>query len=106
MVANETVTKPSVMSVGLKYGLIMGLISIVYSLIKVAVGANPMDNGWVSNVALLVIVVSVVVLAQKNFKDSGDGFMTYGQGLGVAMVATIVSVVVSGIYTFIYLNFI
>jgi hypothetical protein len=104
----ETTAKteqPTAMSVGFKYGLILGLISIVLTIIFFVVGMNPFEGGWKSwlNTCLAILFV---VLAHKNFKDNGDGFMSYGQGLGIAMVTFLVSMVVSGIFSYIYLQFI
>ncbi len=106
METNEVSTKPSVLSVGLKFGAILGLASIVIHLVQVAIGANPMDNSWVNNIINLVLVVGVVVFAHKAFKENGDGYMSYGQGLGLAMVVVLVSLVISAIWMLIYFNII
>jgi hypothetical protein len=97
--------QPTVMSVGLRYGLILGLISIAITIIFFVVGMNPFDGSWKGWVSTVLAVV-MVVLAQKNFKDTGDGFMSYGQGLGIALITFLVSMVLSGIFSYIYLSFI
>lgn len=97
--------QPTVMSVGLKYGLILGLASIVVNVIMFAIGMNPFEGGWKGWIGSVLAIV-VLVLAHKNFKDAGTGFMSYGQGLGIAMVTFLVSIVISGIFSYIYLNII
>jgi hypothetical protein len=104
MESNE-VAKPSVMSVGLKFGLILGLVSVTIGLVQLVIGYNPMENSWVQNVINVVITVVAIVFAHKSFKDNGDGYMSYGQGLGIGMITVVVSLVIGGIYTYVYLNF-
>ena len=105
METNETL-KPSVMSVGLKFGVMLGLISVVFSLVLYVAGINPMDYQWVTNSINLVFVVTIVAFAHKNFKDNGNGFMSYGQGLGIGVITAITSMVIAGVYTYLYFNYI
>jgi hypothetical protein len=91
-------------SVGVKYGLISALISVVYFLVLVVSGQNAFDNKW--SWIGLIVSVAIVILAHKNFKDSGNGFMTYGQGVGIAFWIALVSVVINFALTYAYVNFI
>jgi hypothetical protein len=100
-----TQQNPSVFSVALKYGLIIAGASIVWFILQVILGMNPFVRDWKGWLGL-VISVALVALAHKNFKDSGDGFMSYGQGLGIGFVAVMVSVIIGGIFNFCYINFI
>ena len=99
--AAESVTTRSV---GIKYGLISALISTVFFLILVVSGQNAFDNkwGWIE----MIIGVALLILAQKNFKDGGDGFMSYGQGVAIAFWIALISVVIRVILTYSYVNFI
>jgi Protein of unknown function (DUF4199) len=103
----ETTRKnaPSVMAVALKFGLIMGLVSIVISVITVVTGGNPLESDWKGWVSIL-LSIGILVLAHKNFKDSGDGYMSYGQGLGIGFIAFMVSIVIGFIFMMIYMNFV
>jgi hypothetical protein len=96
-VSNEVVT---VRSVGLKFGLIMAVYSVVFFLIVSLAGLNPFDN----KLGLISIPISIVilVLAHRNFKASGDGFMSYGQGIGIAVLMTLVSLIIAGLFSYFY----
>jgi hypothetical protein len=98
--------KPSAMSVGLKFGLILAIISIASMLIQFVIGTSPFSGGWLNSIISIALTVAVVVFAHKNFKENGDGFMSYGQGLGIAMITVIVSIVVGMIFSYVYLNMI
>jgi Protein of unknown function (DUF4199) len=93
----------STRSVGIKYGAFSGLAGIVMFLITVVTSPAPMQGGWSSWVSM-AISVTLLVLAHKNFKDSGDGFMSYGQGIGIGFWFTLVGSVLSVIVMYLYLN--
>lgn len=99
------VEQPTAISVGAKFGLYLGLVSIAMTIIYVLVGMNPFDGGWKGWVGAIV-ALAFVVLAHKNFKDTGNGYMSYGQGLGIAVVLSIVSTLVGALFSFIYISFI
>lgn len=95
---------PSVRAVGLKYGSILAIVNIVYFLALSLSGQNPFDNkwGWIG----IIFSVAALVLAQRNFKAEGDGFMTYGQGVGIGFWITLVSLLVGALFTYVYANII
>ncbi|MFZ6011225.1 MAG: DUF4199 domain-containing protein [Bacteroidota bacterium] len=90
----------TVRSVGVKYGLISAMISIVFFLVLVFTGQNAFDNTW--NWIGLIFSIAILVLAQKNYKDSGDGFMSYGQGVGIAFWIALISLIIGGLFTYLY----
>ena len=100
----NTTSAVTTRSVGVKYGLISALLSVVYFLVLAVSGLNAFDNkwGWIG----MVISVVIVVLAHKNFKDSGNGYMSYGQGVGIAFWIALVSVVINFALTYAYIAFI
>jgi len=91
-------------SVGIKFGLISALISVVFFLVLALSGQNAFDNTW-SWIGLVISVV-IVYLAHKNFKDSGNGFMSYGQGVGIAFWIALISLVINFAVTYLYVSFI
>jgi hypothetical protein len=100
----NTVTKPSTFSIGLKWGLISTLVHVIIFLVTSLTGLDPFDQ----KMAFINIPISigVLVLAQKAFKDAGDGFMTYGQGVMIALWVSIVGVIAGGLFTYVYTNFV
>ena len=90
----------SVRSVGMKFGLISAVYSIVFLVGMSLAGLMAFDNKW----SWLHMVVSIVilVLAQREFKSSGDGFMRYGQGIGIAFWISLTAIVVAGLFTYVY----
>ena len=97
--------KVTVSQIGLKNGIIVGLIFIVYSMILQFLNLDMELMGYLSYLNYVILIV-FVVLAHKAFKEGGDGFMTIGQGLGIGMLIALVGGVISSIFSYIYLKFI
>ncbi|QNP51020.1 DUF4199 domain-containing protein [Hymenobacter qilianensis] len=84
----NTSTPVSTTSVGLRYGLLTGIVSIIYSFILLA--ANLEQNTALSLLGI-VILIGGIFLAHKNYKENNGGFMSYGQGLGIGVILSLVS---------------
>ena len=95
--------KVTISQVGLRYGIIIGLVLIVYSLILQFTGQ--VANNWLSAVNYIFLIVGIA-LAHKAFKEGGDGFMSIGQGLGIGTLISAVSAVISVVFSYIYVKFI
>ena len=99
----ENTTTPAVttVSVGLRYGLLTGIVSVIFSLILNV--SNQEDNPlkWLS----FVILGGGILLAHRFFKQANGGFMSYGEGLGIGAVLSVVVGLLSAVFTFIYVNY-
>jgi hypothetical protein len=93
---------PTVRSVGLKFGAVSSIVNIVFFLVLSLSGLNAFDNkwGWIG----MIFSIVILVLAQRNFKAEGDGFMSYGQGVGIGVWMSLVAIVVGGLFTYVYAN--
>lgn len=97
---NEKVT---VRQVAIKWGLILGIISIVVFLAIYFAGF--MGESWAGWISPIIAVV-IIYLAHNEFKEQGNGYMSYGQGLGLGTLTTVVSGVVSSVFSYVYVKFI
>jgi len=91
-------------STGIRYGAIFGIISIAYFLIFTIADLD-MSKG-IGRWGTTIIALVIVFLAHKFFKENGDGFMTYGQGIGIGFWIGLVASAISSIFTYIYVKFI
>ncbi|MFK7953231.1 MAG: DUF4199 domain-containing protein [Ekhidna sp.] len=99
----EESSNTTVKSVAMKWGVINGLLAIVLLLIIDFAGLiGNQAVGWIGYVVFLVLLI----LAHKQFKEEGDGYMSYGQGLGIGTLAMVISSVISSTFFFIYISFI
>ncbi|SET60059.1 DUF4199 domain-containing protein [Hymenobacter actinosclerus] len=101
----ENTTTPAVTpsSVGIRYGLITGVIVTIISFLQLALISDPETPvRWLSAVVMIV----AIVMAHKQFKKLNNGFMSYGQGLGIGTILTVVAGVISSIFSYVYMTFI
>jgi tetrahydromethanopterin S-methyltransferase subunit G len=91
-------------AIGIKWGLIGAAIGValfvIYNVLKIDFTSGPLS--WLS----YPIIIAFIFIAQKQFKDSGDGYMSYGQGMGVAFWYGLISSVISSAFTYVYIKFI
>jgi uncharacterized ion transporter superfamily protein YfcC len=100
----NTTQSPSTLKTGATYGLFAGLFSVIVFVVVSALGLNPFGGGL--NYIGTVVSIVLLVLAHKKFKESGDGFMSYGQGLGISIFFFLVSVLLATAVMYVYINFI
>lgn len=90
-------------SVGIRYGALTGLVIIIYSFILFATGQEMNQAlGWVS----LVLPIGGIIFAHKAFKQANAGFMSYGQGLGIGVLLSLVNGVLTSVFSYVYRTFI
>jgi hypothetical protein len=99
----EPTSGTSVKAVAIRYGLLTGFVTVIYSFILYV--AEQSENKALSFVSALILIAGIY-LAHKHFKKENDGYMTYGQGLSLGALLSIIVGLLSGIFTYIYLKFI
>ena len=95
-------TPVSTTSVGLRYGLLTGLVSIIISFGLFATNQETSPLRY----ATFAVLIGGMVLAMISFKQNNQGFMSFGQGVGIGTVLSAVVGVLSGIFSYVYMNFI
>jgi hypothetical protein len=90
-------------SAGIRYGVISGIIGVFYF---VGLAVAGVDMQGPAQYLGILVTIAMLFLAHKYYKDNGDGFMTYGQGIGIAFWMGLVSSIISSIFTFVYVSFI
>lgn len=91
-------------SVGVRFGLIMGAVSIAYFMSLTVAGADVTQG--IGRWSQVLINAAIIFLAHKSFKDNGDGFMSYGQGFTIGFWISLISSSLSSVFTFIYVKYI
>jgi hypothetical protein len=103
----STTTTPSTARIALKYGLFIGLGLVIFYLVMQLAGlATNNTANMLSIVIWIAILIVGIIYAIKEFKSQNDGFMSYGQGLGLGSLASTVAGLINGIFSYIYMSFI
>jgi tetrahydromethanopterin S-methyltransferase subunit F len=97
-------TKPSIYAVAIKYGLLTGLLYVVFATVNYI--TESYGNFFLALLISIVISVTGIVLALREFKKQNAGFMTYGQGLGLGLMVSIIAGLISGVFSMLYIQFV
>ncbi|SOE22828.1 Protein of unknown function [Spirosomataceae bacterium TFI 002] len=89
--------------VALKWGLINGIIAIVIATLIYVF--DLWKYGWSGFIGIVPLAI-LMYLAHNEFKAGNEGFMNYGQGLGIGVLIGAISGIISSIYGLVYTQFI
>lgn len=91
--------KVSSARIALKWGLIYGIIGIVYN--TIAYNTGLWKNWIIGLLAILILLFSTLYLAFNEYKTLNSGFMTFKEGLGLGML----TITTGGILSVLFDNF-
>lgn len=100
--------KKSMWSYALTYGVILGLVSVVVSILFYFI--SPMDpekmdggSSWMQTVISLAITIAVLIWGTRNYRDEAlDGFISYGKSLGFMLAIALPYIFIMAIYMYFY----
>lgn len=94
--------KLTIKQVGIRYGIYLALVSIIYTTIIQMMGQGANRNlGYIS----IIFVILALVMAHRDYKKSNE-FMDFGEGFKISLILISISTVVSAIFSYIYVKFI
>ena len=95
--------QPKVGKYSLNYGLILGLISVVFGIMLFTMDAHASQDPS-NTVISIIIMVAVIIWAIISFRKANEGYLSLGEaakiGAGVALISGIIAV----IYTMVLAN--
>ncbi|SNT13743.1 Protein of unknown function [Ekhidna lutea] len=99
----EETTNPTTKSISMKWGVIYGLVGIIF--LVVVDFAGMMQNRAVSWIGYLILG-ALIFMAHKEYKSEGDGYMSYSKGLGIGTLTTLIGGIINSLFFFVYISFI
>ena len=92
-------------SIILNYGLYLGILSILISLVVYATG-NHVQPHWSVSLINVIAMIAFIILGMNKFKADNGGFMSWGQAVKVGVGLTVISTVIVIFYNLLFINFI
>ncbi len=97
--------------IAIRYGLIGGLIYAIYTLVGNLSGLTTGDFGTLAmslaGLIIFPIAIALIVLPVKHHRDKElGGYITIGRIILIGLVVTAISILISNIFNYIYMNFI
>ncbi|WP_375447894.1 DUF4199 domain-containing protein [uncultured Fibrella sp.] len=98
--------KPSTAKLALKWGLITGLVEILVTTIRYALGYYSGFSATAFMVINLILIVTGLVMALREFREANGGYMTLGDMMGLGALVFTITGLVDSAYTQFYQSFI
>lgn len=98
---NQTDSKKIIIN----YGIILAAISILLALSSYATGSHLAPH-WSMSVITIIAFIILIILGVKKFKESNNGFLSFGEAVKVGVGIAILSALIGSIYQYIFMNFI
>jgi hypothetical protein len=89
-------------AVGIRFGILTGLVSIIISF---AINASHLEASPLRYITSAVLVAGII-LAQREFKKNNLGFIGYGQGVSIGTILSTVVGMLSALFTYVYTTFV
>ncbi len=101
---NESIlgeSEVSYSSLALRFGAILGAISVIFSLLQFMMGWT-----WLGWISFIVLIAGLVYTAREHRTNDLGGFMSFGRGFGVTFMVGAISTLIGTIFNGIYMNFV
>ena len=89
----------------INYGIYLGVTTVLINLIMYAMGMH-LDPHWSVSVISGICFIGFIVLGIKKYKESNQGFLSWGQGVKVGVGISIIAALIGVIYNYIFMGFI
>lgn len=91
--------KVSGRQIGIKYGVIFGLIGALYTL-GTAIGR--LNLPIIGLIISWAVIIGVFVFATKEYKENNGGFMSFGKAFGITMIVATIGGLIRSVATYVY----
>lgn len=97
-------SQKSVGSQAINYGIITGLVMVLYALIIYIFDAT--TNQYLGYGSYVILLIGII-LATKTYRDKeNDGYLNYSAGIGLGTLIALYASILSGIFTFVLYKYI
>ncbi|MGI4735515.1 MAG: DUF4199 domain-containing protein [Janthinobacterium lividum] len=86
-------------SVAIRYGLLTGLVSVLISFALYALQLE--QNAFLKFLTTIVLLLGIV-LAQREYRQRNAGFMSYGEGLRIGALVSVIVGVLGAAFVYVY----
>lgn len=90
----------------LNYGLILGILAIFSSLIPYVLNGLNMDPPLWQKLLGWAILIVVIILGIKKFKDFNNGILSLGEAMKIGLGIALIGALITAIYIFMFFNYV
>jgi Na+/H+-dicarboxylate symporter len=94
-------------NVGLRYGMYLGLLGILLTLITQYSGLQDLSNpnassNWTISLVTWGVTFSVIYLGIKFFRENNEGLLSLGEGMTTSLYIGVFSGIISALFTYLF----
>ncbi|OAB78202.1 DUF4199 domain-containing protein [Cochleicola gelatinilyticus] len=93
----------STKKIGVNYGLILGLISVAFSVVIWVLGMSA-ERPWWTSALSVAIMVALIVYGLKAFKAANAGFMSLGEALKTGLTISLISGLIGALFMYLFVT--
>lgn len=97
--------KASIKKIAMNYGLILGLLTIVVSVLAYVTNHH-LDRPWWVTVLSMGVMIWAIVYGLKTYKNENDGFMTLTEALKVGLAISLIAGIIGAVFNYIFVTII
>lgn len=97
--------QPKTGKYALNYGVFLGIISIIFSLMLFSLDMHYQGGFAVMGVSIVLTIIFIVI-AMMQFKKANNGFMSFGQALKIGVGLSLVGGIIGVLFNQVLINFI
>ena len=98
--------KTSSKSLILSYGFLLGLVSILMSVLKYVLSSNYLEKNFFETLAGILITVALVVLPIYYYRKNNNGLLSLSQSIKIGLGVSAIAGIIGAIYFFVFANYI
>ncbi|MGV6828136.1 MAG: DUF4199 domain-containing protein [Flavobacteriales bacterium] len=95
--------KVSIKKIAINYGLILGLLTIVISVLAYVTNHH-IDRPWWVTVLSIGVMIWAIVYGLKAFKKENGGFMSLTEALKVGLAISLIAGIIGAIFNYIFIT--
>lgn len=95
----------SIKNIALNYGLTLGFTTILISVVTYIIDM-PLETGWISGLLGIIVMIALIVLGIKKYREGNDGYISLTQALKVGIAVALIGGIIGSIYQLVFLSYI
>lgn len=97
--------QPKTGKYALNFGLILGVISIVFSLMLYSLDMH-YQGGFAVIAVSLIITIAFIIIGMVQFKKANNGYLSFGQALKIGIGISLIGGIIVALFNQVLMNFI
>lgn len=97
--------KSTIKNLILTYGFLLGIGTIIVSVLKYTFG-NYLEKTIIESVIGILLIIILIVYPIRIFKNSNNGYLKLSHALKIGLGVSLIAAILSAIYIYVFANFI